>query len=112
MRLKPDHLYAMLGNVIRLNPKLHILDGNERMLTMKLIKLDESEKPEFHFGLTISYDGIFSSMHCTIPDREHQDRLKDAVTEVLQMLVAYDASDSVRKLNLPLPDRDGAPSSL
>ena len=108
MRLKPDHLYSLLGNVIRLNPKLHILDGNEHMLTMKLIKLNESERADFQFGLAISYDGIFSSMHCTIPDREHQDRLKDAVTEVLQMLVAYDASDSVRKLNLPLRDHDGA----
>jgi hypothetical protein len=106
--LKPDDVYALLANVIRLNPKLHILKGNERALTMRLVRLAEVGKPECPFGLAISYDGKSSSLHFTVANHENEEMLKDAVTEVVQMLVAYDASEKVSKLK----SRDGTLTPL
>jgi hypothetical protein len=92
VQLKPDHLYALLGNVVRLNPKLHITQGNEHALTMRIVERDALDKQTiFQLDSVISFDGVFSSVHFTTPYQEHQDILKDAVAEVIQMLVTYNS---------------------
>lgn len=70
---------------------------------MGLVRLAELGKPECRFGLAISYGGKLSSLHFTVANQENEEMLKDAVTVVVQMLVAYDASDRVSKLK----SRDG-----
>jgi hypothetical protein len=57
---------------------------------MRLVKLVESGKPECNFNLAISNDGKLSRMHFTVANQENQGMLENAVTEVVQMLVAYD----------------------
>src|SRR5262245_18591684 len=96
VRLKPDGVYALLGNLIRFHPRLHIVDGNERSLTMRLFKIDEYDRTEFHFCLAISYDEKLSMIRITTEVPEQREKLKDAAYEVVRMLSAYDFSRSIR----------------
>jgi hypothetical protein len=84
---KPDEVYAFLARIFTVSTTIRIVNGDERSLTMQLVKLSES-KPSFRFKIRITFNGEVSILHFTSSEN-NSEKLNDVMTTVVQAFVCF-----------------------